>query len=1014
MYNDDTDIFLTEIALSKMNEYKISKNNTLRVDQPTVFLIIPDTNINIWSTIYGSGLIQTNCESIVASNKVFKINNKMFSGKAHFLDLKKNLLVKKSPGKKFRVNSNLMVDKVNSKDKKYWLYDLSLYSQSLKYSLKKFSYLMAVQKFFNAISKEYSRIKKKNPIIKVEILFLIKDLNGDLFNIFKNIKIYLPEKKLQDLNFYDNFAFISNCNKTILPIYHKDKGKNKLILKNINKIENFLEKEVIKKDLEKESIIEKDEVTEEKPVNKESKEIEDILKKEDSLNKLSNDLSKINTNFKETEDKVEIHIDNKKLSQILKKHNINDASIVANVKASLDSYINKKGDKLTKDEAEVVVFKSIYSSIYGDDEIKSEFITNPEKLIKKLEEKRTHETPLIFPTDLDENIVSPKDIIDIKSTTGVWRQKQEFEKSIHKNVEKLFKTYENLSTNPIKVKDIKHTIIDDDVNRIIRYEVTLQNQDGGKKEPYKVYLNVPGIVNDRYLKLNDVPYIVPAQQFMKPVTKTIKDDVRLLTNYAMITLKLENVRFMPTELVEVINYIQIKYSGLIKSFDEESGKVILNNGSELNIYKTEDPIFKSSETIISIKDSQTLIDQEENEIKQGKYEFLYDVLIENIQKVNPKDQLSKTSKSIPYISIYLAGLKVPFIIYLWQQKGLLTTLNDFGINYEISNKKNNSGFTLNTSKGFLNISPKTRKEKYFCNGLLQLKLNKTFEKLDDPTEIHDIIDKNYGQQATFNMRKMNENMIDVITQELLEFENLPTNLNNLLMTHCVDKLLNSKVDNIADLKVYRARISEMFLHIMYSVVKMAHTEYAKKLTLNDEDAKINIYSDFILDEIYNYPGVLSYTEATNPIDEIVLASKTIKTGPGGIKNKNTFRKNHKNIHPSHIGSLSANGTGESGTVGLDTAHTLTPAIVNTYGSYGVMAVKHATQVTPTNGNEPPLIGTGAEFIVTQLASKRFVQKANMDGVIEEVDPGKYVTVKYKNGKREIFDIFPRLSKIWIH
>ncbi len=1039
MYDEEMEIFLNEITLSKMNENRISKNNTLRVDQPTVFLVIPDTNINIWNVIYNSGIIQTNCESIICSNKMFKINNKMFSGKAHFLDLKKNLLVKKSPGKKFRINSTLPLDKISSSDKIFWFYDLSLYSQSLKYSLNKFSPMMAVQKFFNAVSKEYIKIKNKNPIVKVELLFFIKNLEGDLFNIFKNIKIYLPEKKLQDLTIYDNFAFISNCDKTILPIYYKDKGKNKLNLKNINKIEDLLEKEIIKKDFEKESIIEKDE---EEIVDKETKEVEKLLKDESKhLNKLSSDLSKLKTNVKETDDNISIHIDNVKLSQVLKKHNINDPGIVSNVKVALDDYINKKGDKLTKDEAEVIVFKSIHSSIYGDDEIKPEFIKHPENLIKKLEESRTHKTPLIFPKSLDENIVDPKDIVDIKFTTGVWRQKQEFEESIHENVKKLFKTYENLSVHPIKVKDIKHTIIDDDMNRIIRYEVTLQNQDGGKKEPYKVYLNVPGIVNDRYLKLNDVPYIVPAQHFMKPVTKTIIDDVRILTNYAIIRLKLENVKFMPTELVEIINYIQIKYPGLIKSFNEDSGKIILNNGNELNIYKTEEPIFKSNTNTISIKDSQTLIDQDGNEIKQGKYEFLYDILIENVQKINPKDQLGKTTKSIPYISIYLAGLKVPFIIYLWQQKGLLTTLNDFGINYEISNKTKNNGYTINTSKGFLNISPKSRKEKFLCNGLLQLKINKTFDNIDDPTEIHSIIDNNYGQQATFNMRKMNENMIDVITQELLEFENLPTNLNNLLMTHGVDKLLNSKIDNIVDLKVYRARISEMFLNIMYSVIKMSHTEYSKKILLNDEDAKINIYSDFILDEIYNYPGVLTYTESTNPVDEIILASKTIKTGPNGIKNKNTFRKEHRNIHPSHIGNLSANGTSESGNVGLDTAHTLTTAIINSYGSYGkkeinglsgwdtvsmnealipfineidsdraVMATKHATQVTPTNGSEPPFIGTGAEFIVPQLSSKRFIQKANTDGIVTEVEPGKYITVKYNNGKTEIFDIFPRLSK----
>jgi DNA-directed RNA polymerase beta subunit len=70
----------------------------------------------------------------------------------------------------------------------------------------------------------------------------------------------------------------------------------------------------------------------------------------------------------------------------------------------------------------------------------------------------------------------------------------------------------------------------------------------------------------------------------------------------------------------------------------------------------------------------------------------------------------------------------------------------------------------------------------------------------------------------------------------------------------------------------------------------------------------------------------------------------------------------------------------------------------------------AKQVTPTNGNERPLVGTGGEFIIPQISSKRFIQKATNNGVVEEVVENKYITVKYNDGTRETFDIYPRLSK----
>jgi len=67
-------------------------------------------------------------------------------------------------------------------------------------------------------------------------------------------------------------------------------------------------------------------------------------------------------------------------------------------------------------------------------------------------------------------------------------------------------------------------------------------------------------------------------------------------------------------------------------------------------------------------------------------------------------------------------------------------------------------------------------------------------------------------------------------------------------------------------------------------------------------------------------------------------------------------------------------------------------------------------VNGTNGNEPPLVGTGGEYIVTQLASRRFVQKAKKNGKVVEVVKDKYIRVKYDDGTIEAFDCVPRMSR----
>jgi len=931
MLNENNET-LFELSMSQMSEKKISKH-MLRIEKPTVFLTVPDTNIKVWDHIHNAGLFLSNCKGIVTPNKMFKIGNKTFNGKEHHIDLKKHLQVKQNTGKKLNITSTLTglknVDPNKSKD--YYFYDLSIITKAFKFLANKNNTKISSLRLFESIQKEYNNIKKRNTTVNVELLFLINDLNGHIYNTIINARKYLPADMFQNMAIYDNFGIVSNTKNTIIPIFYKDKFDNSISWVNVRKLSNYLDSETTAKNIESESAIESDG----KNTNK-HEEIPELTKNDNTFEQIIDKLktSKLVTDVSDDGESIEVKIDNKKLSTILKKYKITDPDIVANVRAALNGYIAEKGDKLNETEAETIVFHAIHYSIYGTDEIQPEFIKNPDKLLKKLEGSRAHKTPLIFDTNTQKNVINPTDIIDINYTTGSWRQKQEFEKSIHENVKKLFSTLEDTGDYPIKVKNIEHNIVDDDSSRLIRYKVTLENTSGGKKEPYDVYLNVPSTVNDRYFKLNGVTYITPAQQFLKPVTKTDKDNVRVLTNYSIVRLQLENIKFMPTQIKEIINYIQIKYPNLIKDY-KENEYVQFSDKSVMYI-NNEEKIYESQLSTIKLdRETQKLVDNEGNQINNGKYEYQYGILIEKIQSINKDDTLAKSKKSIPYFSLYLGGFKIPFIIYLWQQKGLLSALNDFGIDYEITEDVSTAKHVINHKGKYLALHPETKREELFCNGLLVFKVNKDVEKLDDPEEIYESIDKQLGQGALYNMGQMSENMIDPITKELLEFEGLPVNLNNLLTTHCVDKLLNKDIDDMSDLKIYRARISELFLNIMYSQLKMSHNEYRKKIrTMDDKDAKLNLYSDFILETIYNQVGVLNYTEAVNPIDEIFLASKTFKTGPGGVPGKNSFKKEHRNIHESHIGNMAANATSESSNVGLDASHTLTPAILNSYGGYG--------------------------------------------------------------------------------
>jgi len=261
--------------------------------------------------------------------------------------------------------------------------------------------------------------------------------------------------------------------------------------------------------------------------------------------------------------KINIRVNQDELKKALKDNKITDPDIIANIQIALNHYINTTKTKPSKEEAEDLVLRAINYTVTGSDLISDEYLHHPELLFNKLKQINTYQVPLNITTK-SENIIKPEQVIDLKYTTGQHRQKFEFETAIHENIQKLFKSLESAGSEyPIKVKKIESSVKDNNSDRFINYKVTLQNLNGGKKEPYVVELNVPSPVNDKYFKLHGNTYIMSNQQFLRPVTKTDKNEVRLISNYGIVRVGLANIKFNPTDLTNIIKYIEIRYPKLI-------------------------------------------------------------------------------------------------------------------------------------------------------------------------------------------------------------------------------------------------------------------------------------------------------------------------------------------------------------------------------------------------------------------------------------------------------------------
>ena len=91
-------------------------------------------------------------------------------------------------------------------------------------------------------------------------------------------------------------------------------------------------------------------------------------------------------------------------------------------------------------------------------------------------------------------------------------------------------------------------------------------------------------------------------------------------------------------------------------------------------------------------------------------------------------------------------------------------------------------------------------------------------------------------------------MLDPISKELALFENYPTNLPGLLAGPALDMLLNQKPDRLTDLKIYRSRMSEIVLRILYKQLTRAANSYGHKVEFGDKDAKLMIVDNYVINE----------------------------------------------------------------------------------------------------------------------------------------------------------------------
>jgi len=1010
----------------------------LIITDTSILHLILDLDVKLEDVIYHLGLNLSNCESIVCSKGFYKIGNLNYNLTKRYNLLKVELQKTEDRIKKLNVVLNIK----EIPERKFVIFDHFDITIFLKYYMDKMNPKKLMENLIIHLKDLHTKYKRKYPLSEHSLLFVtdskkfISKDNLEIPTIF-NLLYYLPsmQKEIDKNIFVDKKVLYGIADEThphIMPIIINNDNNILISKSNIQKIYKHLD------DLKN--------IT------------NPVITGQD--NPIANEIvSKIKT------DENKLIIDPNKLQNLSKYIDTNNKIILHNIETHINDYLASKSldssKEINKDDLTELVLKSINFSIHGTDKLKKEYIDKPELLISKLYSSEYY-TKQINPIVTIENyLFEPKDIITLKEVSTPVRKEFEFSENINNNIKKLFNSLSTNTEYPIKILDFNYEYDLDNINRTVTYTITVQNTNGGYDKPYELKIKIPKLVNNKYFKLKGNNYIMSNQMFLEPITKTSPNECRFLSNYSMITLEVVNFKFDFSDISKMVDYVNAKYSNIInhihKNKKEELLSVEFNDSKQtsINIYDDDNVISTNEYHLRHNKDEglyELVYSNGETEpLKSGKNEFLQNELSRILKEVNPKDTFITTMKSIPYLRIHIQGIQLPLILYLAQQIGLLNVLVKLEIEYSIGElredltSKSTVSFKLSNDK-FLYIYCKNTRDELIVNGLLNIKTSVNENDINSRNSFDAYITNKYGSRTIYNFDMSAMYHIDTITKELLEYQHLPTNVVDIVSGVMIDKLLNDKVDDINDLNIHRCRQSEIISNLLYKELRQAHSRYIQNVLGGQADSKLFVAEDWIINSLLGANpsskgnSVLNYTSTFNPVAELKEDSKIIKSGPGGIPNKISYKAKHRDIHSSHYGNIGANDTSEGPDIGINIKHTLNVLINTKYGFYQnkdikningwetvsigealtpfvnsmesgrmILAATHAGQIVPIKKPDIPIVSTGANFIIPQITSNKFCITAEDDGEIINSIPNKLIEVKYKDGTKKCYDTSLRIT-----
>lgn len=498
---------------------------------------------------------------------------------------------------------------------------------------------------------------------------------------------------------------------------------------------------------------------------------------------------------------------------------------------------------------------------------------------------------------------------------------------------------------------------------------TCQYEDAESGKRFTMKLDIPILMDNRFMKLRGNEKILLGQLMLLPITKTGADTVQVVSNYNKIFIRRKSPSGLSksTPIINKLVKALDKYEGKdFKVYPGDNSKVCAKYELPMEfvdiaslyskiVFKDGSYISFNMDELVKIpfnryyipEDQKKLSEDKLNDIyigvyvKEGKREPFFGSfdmgLLSRIRDYDTSGKFGElytkasVAKRLMYSDASIMSTDIPVGVLLSYLIGLQTLLSKMNVEYKFSETRpSDVEAYFKFSDGYLGYSNTTNAQNLILNGLMSCDFSDySIKDINSKDMWLDMLDNFGGRIKADGFDNFYDLMFDPITKEICRMINIPDNFIDG-MIYASNLLVDNKYIKHTNIEGNRLRTNEVIVGHLYLVLAKAFGAYRNMIKRNKSQATFTAKRSAVIDSLLNHDQTSGDLTRANPLQEAEAASKVTFKGLSGMNSDRAFSIDKRTYDKSMLGVLGLS-TGFASTVGINRQTTIDSGVVNKRG-----------------------------------------------------------------------------------